>query len=382
MPFAEEFKDVYQCLILEVLEEAGYTVIRADDIKSQSNIISDIVKGIITSDLIVADLTGSNPNVYYELGIAHALDKKVILITQEINELPFDLRSYRVVGYSVHFAKITKAKKELFELATEAFKSNLPFGNPVKDFGNINRQSNELSIISNEFTTENHGDEMGLLDHRVNLEDGFEDLSKIIAEVGSKLSDEVTPEIDKTTQKITSGKYTTKQQRDIVRELSTHLEKYSSFIKPNNEKYRSLLKNVESSLEYMISGNIEVEGDVKAQLEEFLDSLSEVEKSALQGRQGFISLINTMGSLPKIEQSFDRANLFMVSELKEFVENIDQTISKFQDLIMPMILKNFIGRCFLNKVLKINFSKKSNLKQNSVTIHILLLLELVYQVLK
>ena len=139
MPFAEEFKDVYQCLILEVLEEAGYTVIRADDIKSQSNIISDIVKGIITSDLIVADLTGSNPNVYYELGIAHALDKKVILITQEINELPFDLRSYRVVGYSVHFAKITKAKKELFELATEAFKSNLPFGNPVKDFGNINQ---------------------------------------------------------------------------------------------------------------------------------------------------------------------------------------------------------------------------------------------------
>ena len=343
MPFAEEFKDVYQCLILEVLEEAGYTVIRADDIKSQSNIISDIVKGIITSDLIVADLTGSNPNVYYELGIAHALDKKVILITQEINELPFDLRSYRVVGYSVHFAKITKAKKELFELATEAFKSNLPFGNPVKDFGNINRQSNELSIISNEFTTENHGDEMGLLDHRVNLEDGFEDLSKIIAEVGSKLSDEVTPEIDKTTQKITSGKYTTKQQRDIVRELSTHLEKYSSFIKPNNEKYRSLLKNVESSLEYMISGNIEVEGDVKAQLEEFLDSLSEVEKSALQGRQGFISLINTMGSLTKIEQSFDRANLFMVSELKEFVENIDQTIS-------VIARGSQLGRAFIGKL--------------------------------
>jgi len=343
MPFAEEFKDVYKHLIFEELERAGYIVIRADDIKSQNNIMSDVVKGIITSDLIIADLTGSNPNVYYELGIAHALDKKVILITQAINELPFDLRSYRVVGYGLNFVKMAKAKKELFEFATEAFKSNLPFGNPVKDFGNINRQSNELSITSNEVMPENLDGEMGLLDHRVNLEDGFADLSKIIAEVGFKLSDEVTPEIEKTTKKITSGNYTTKQKRDIVRELSTHLEKYSSFIKPNNEKYRYLLKNVENSLEYMLSGNIEVEGDAKVQLEEFLDALAEVEKSALQGRQGFISLIDTMGSLPKIEQSFDRANVFMVSELKDFVENIDQTIS-------VIAIGSQLGRAFINKL--------------------------------
>lgn len=347
MPFAEEFKDVYQFLILEVLDKAGYTVIKADDIKSQSNIMSDIVKGIITSDLIVADLTGSNPNVYYELGIAHALDKKVILITQEINELPFDLRSYRVVGYSVHFAKIAQAKKELFELATEAFKSNLPFGNPVKDFGNINRQSSELSIISNEFMTENIDGEMGLLDHRVNLEDGFEGLSNIIIVMGSKLTHEVTPEINKTTEKITSNNYTTKQKRNAVRELSIHLEKYSSFIKPNNEKYRSILKNVENSLEYMLSGNVEVEGDAKAQLEEFLDALTEVKKSALQGRQGFVSLIDTMDSLPKIEQSFDRSKLFMLSELKDFVENIDQTISVIERT--SRLGREFISQLHTNK---------------------------------
>ena len=150
MPFAAEFEDVYKYLISEGLESAGYIVKRADDIKSQSNIIGDIVKGITTSDLIVADLTGANPNVYYELGIAHALNKKVILITQEIDDLPFDLRSYRVIGYSVYFAKMNQAKKELSELANEAFNGRLPFGNPVKDFGNINRQPKEFSIISND----------------------------------------------------------------------------------------------------------------------------------------------------------------------------------------------------------------------------------------
>lgn len=231
MPFAEEFADVYQYLISEGLESAGYTVQRADDIKSQNNIIGDIVEGIISSDLVVADLTGANPNVYYELGIAHALNKKVILITQEIDDLPFDLRSYRVIGYSVHFAKMNQAKKELSELASEAFNGSLPFGNPVKDFGRINRQSKELSILSNDFEREGSEEELGLLDYRVKLEDGLEELGSIVTEVGSKLTHEVTPEITKTGEKLTSGKYSTKQQRNAVRELSTYLQKYGAFVK-------------------------------------------------------------------------------------------------------------------------------------------------------
>lgn len=222
---------------------------------------------------------------------------------------------------------MNQAKKELSELATEAFNGRLPFGNPVKDFGSIHRQSKERAIISNEDEKEDHEGEMGLLDYRVKFEDGFEELSNIVTEVGSKLAHEVTPEITKTGEKLSSGKFTTKQQRNAVRELSTHLQKYSSFIKPNNEKYRSLLKDVESSLEYILGGNVEVESDAETQLQGFLDILTGVEKSASEGREGFVSLIDTMDNLPKIEQSFDRAKLFMISELKEFIENIDQTIS-------------------------------------------------------
>ncbi len=327
MPFAAEFEDVYKYLISEGLESAGYIVKRADDIKSQSNIIGDIVKGITTSDLIVADLTGANPNVYYELGIAHALNKKVILITQEIDDLPFDLRSYRVIGYSVYFAKMNQAKKELSELANEAFNGRLPFGNPVKDFGNINRQPKEFSIISNDVESECPDGEMGLLDYRVKFEDGFEELTNIVTEVGSKLAHELTPEIIKAGEKISSGIYSTKQQRNAMRSLSTHMQKYSAFLRPNNEKYRSLLKDVESSLEYILGGNIQVENDAETQLQVFLDVLSGVEESAAVGRQALVSLIEIMDNLPKIEKSFDSSKIFMMSELKEFIENIDQTMS-------------------------------------------------------
>ncbi len=328
MPFADEFSDVYEYLICNGLQDVGYAVKRADDIKSQRNIIGDIIEGIINSDLIVADLTGANPNVYYELGIAHALNKKVILITQEIDELPFDLRSYRVIGYSTHFTKMNQAKKELSELALEAFNGTLPFGNPVKDFGNITPSSGVTANALNSEKIETSTEDLGLFDYRIMLEDGFEELGSMLTEVGDKLANEVTPEITKTSEKINSGKLSTKQMRNIIRELAEHLQEYGIFLKPINEKYRVLLKDVESSLENMLSGDFEMENvEAEQELQNFLDILSGVEKSAFEGRQGFVCLIDTMESLTKIEKNFNRAKTFMITELKTFVDNIDQTIS-------------------------------------------------------
>lgn len=328
MPLADEFSDVYKYLISDCLQNAGYVVKRADDIKSQRNIIGDIVEGIVKSDLIVADLTGANPNVYYELGIAHAFNKKVILLTQEIDELPFDLRSYRVVGYSTHFAKMNQAKEELIELAVEAFNGSLPFGNPVKDFGNINPSSDVTVSTVNSSEPQTSGEDLGLLDYGVMLEEGFEELVRIVTEVGGKLEREVTPEVKKSSEKLNFGNLTTKQKLNIIRELAKYLQEYGAFVKPKNEKFRLLLKDIESSLENMLSGNYELGNKESEQkLQDFLDILSNLEKSAVEARQGFVSLIETMESLPKIENNFNRAKTFMATELKTFVDNIDQTIS-------------------------------------------------------
>lgn len=325
MPFAQELVDVYNFLIVKGLEQSGYVVKRADDIKSQNNILSDIISAIVSSDLIVADLTGSNPNVYYELGVAHALNKNVILLTQDIDELPFDLRSYRVISYSVHFSKMNQAKEELSQLAFEAFNGSLPFSNPVKDFSGMTTLTslNRLDASS----IDQYESEDGLLDYRLRLENGFEILGEIVTEVGSKLQEEVTPEILKAGEKINSGKCTTKQQHDIITGLASHLQEYGAFVKPNNDRYRELLKDVESSLDYLLGGNVEFDEAAEEQLAEFIDVLSGVRTSASEGRDSFAGLIGVMDGLPRIEKSFNRAKLFMSTELKDFLSNIDQTIS-------------------------------------------------------
>jgi hypothetical protein len=134
MPFDSEFDDVYKGFLHPVLKESGFDVKRADDIENQQNILRDIVEQIDRSDLIVADLTGLNPNVFYELGLAHALRKSVLLITQSIEEVPFDLKSYRLLEYDTHFARIENAKGQLSRYTIGFRDGSITFGSPVTDF--------------------------------------------------------------------------------------------------------------------------------------------------------------------------------------------------------------------------------------------------------
>jgi nucleoside 2-deoxyribosyltransferase len=72
---------------------------RADEVYGPGVIIADIVKQIVESKLIIAEITPANPNVYYEIGYAHALGKPTILIAEKATELPFDVSPFRVLFY-------------------------------------------------------------------------------------------------------------------------------------------------------------------------------------------------------------------------------------------------------------------------------------------
>lgn len=98
MPFDAGFNAVYAA-IRQASEQAGLRCRRADDIWENAAIIQDVVALIDRSKIVVCDCTGRNPNVFYEAGIAHTLGREVILITQNEQDIPFDLRHIRFVRY-------------------------------------------------------------------------------------------------------------------------------------------------------------------------------------------------------------------------------------------------------------------------------------------
>jgi hypothetical protein len=85
--------------VKSAVEDLQLECIKADDIWMNTTFIQDIFELIFTSRVIVADFTGKNPNVFYEVGIAHTLGKTVIPITQSIDDVPSDLRHHRVLLY-------------------------------------------------------------------------------------------------------------------------------------------------------------------------------------------------------------------------------------------------------------------------------------------
>lgn len=98
MPFDTKFNSVRDAIV-SMAESIGCTCLRADNVWKEDVLIQDVINLIIESKLIICDVTDRNPNVFYEAGIAHALGKKVVLITQNQADVPFDLRHLRFLHY-------------------------------------------------------------------------------------------------------------------------------------------------------------------------------------------------------------------------------------------------------------------------------------------
>lgn len=117
MPFGvESLSIVYEDFVKPTLaDRCQLRPERGDDVFGSNVIMDDITKSIRRARLIIADLTDRNPNVFYEVGIAHALNKQVLLMTQSIDDVPFDLRHRRALVYEYSPRGCKKLEKDLYD---------------------------------------------------------------------------------------------------------------------------------------------------------------------------------------------------------------------------------------------------------------------------
>lgn len=99
MPFSEDFLDYYESGIKEACKAVGVHCERVDEQRFDQTILERIYDQIQKADVVVADMSGRNPNVFYEVGYAHSLHKRVILLTQSTDDIPFDLKHHRHIVY-------------------------------------------------------------------------------------------------------------------------------------------------------------------------------------------------------------------------------------------------------------------------------------------
>jgi hypothetical protein len=126
IPFSQEFEVV--CDTIKKACSPEYRCQSGNDIWEESVIIQDIFNLIYRSQVVIVDFTGKNPNVMYELGIAHTLGKHVIPITQSLEDIPFDITHHRALKYLKNSEGLAELNKKLSEKIRQIlYLNNIPF---------------------------------------------------------------------------------------------------------------------------------------------------------------------------------------------------------------------------------------------------------------
>ena len=119
MPFARKFDEVYTAIksALEV-EELGIICHRADKVVRGGEVMKDVLHDLAEAELVIVDLTGKNANVFYELGIAHTVRcaESVLLITQTMKHVPFDVQHYRCIKYTLGDDGLMELRNKLAQM--------------------------------------------------------------------------------------------------------------------------------------------------------------------------------------------------------------------------------------------------------------------------
>lgn len=341
LPFLDDFLDLYE--VLKERYKNDFVFHHAGDMDNQQNILKDIVYGINEADVVIADLTGLNPNVFYELGLAHATKNKVIILTQDIGELPFDIKSYRAIEYSVKFNKIDNLYKELDKLLNGVKDNSIQFGNPVTDF--VKEQSkdsydlNEIERIEKSSDTSNLDEENGFLDYIIGMNDNSQLIQKEIVGLSSEL-EEISKKINDISDEI--GRKNTNYSsvdisyiKNLCRKIATPVEKGAEKIITHIGSINTYWRKMENDYLLLLDNKHFKRTENIDTINKNINSLKSIKNELIESNDSIEDFDDKINMLMGIERRLNRAMNTLSSGFNDYrllieiiVPSIDRLINK------------------------------------------------------
>lgn len=346
MPFSEDFLALFDELKQRFAE--GYVFTNAGDMDNQQNILRDIIDGLVNADVVIADVTGLNSNVFYELGLAHAMNKKVIIITQDIGELPFDIKAYRAHEYSMQFNKIPKLYEEISKCLDGAISGKIKYGNPVSDFSPelIERQARMHE--TSEEPMENHNQEddvlepddisdMGYLDYLADFDESASDMTKTIYSLGDDLG-ELNAAVTATVNTFNRAKSSSKTldpsfARNVTRKLSGPVNEFAGKMHTHTTNISEKWDRAENCyLAILDDKHILTPQNIKG-VKDGITSLAEL-KQVIDISNGQVEgFENSLRSCLGLERQLTKALNATIDELEQYLSMTDSMKSSIDRMI-------------------------------------------------
>lgn len=173
----EHHLGIFEQVIAPACEKYGIRAVRADSIAHAGDINEQICRHVVESDLVVADVSGGNPNVMYELGLRHITGKPTIHIG-ETGQLPFDIASIRTIRYQRSRSHLAGARKEIESALEAGLRDGFELLTPARVLRGLQSGDGSGSVAgAGDEESEADEDSPGLLDDFAVIEDGLDDMS-------------------------------------------------------------------------------------------------------------------------------------------------------------------------------------------------------------
>lgn len=357
MPFEDDLDRVYEEFVRDPLAEKGYDVSRADDISADQNIPRSIVRGIYEADLIVADITRQNPNVYYELGIAHVLRKPCLHIVQDFDDLAFDIRSYSAIKYSTFLSDAEILTKEILDKINRESGNEYKFSNPVDDYIGLQclcvdysgdillpQVSESDGKVSADHSYEDEPElsedgEMGILDAIALAFDGMNDVNEIVqganaemTELGEKMQRHTATSERLNAEPNQGGAI--RKRLILARRVASDMNHFSENVKDAAPKLHESWTKLDQGLgHYLSSYDIKNDEELES-TRTLIDSMTEMNGSNANAREALESLSLTFVNNRGLSRDVDRA---LRSSEKTLSDLIDEF--KYGESIMKRVIE-------------------------------------------
>jgi hypothetical protein len=336
MPFEDAFFEIFEMLRREFEDEFDFSHAGEED--NQHNILKDIIQPIYEADIIVADLTGLNPNVLYELAVAHTFNKKTIVITQDdLGQLPFDLKQYRAKNYSTHFKKFAELLEDMKRNLLGAVSGDVVYSNPVKDFLTQNKIDSVSWFSDEKISIGIDGSEKGFLDFLAGIEENTEMLTQNISDMISEM-ETMTEGVKKSSTDIenvnkTGGSGSASFVRKEAKKVAGYMNTFSAKLKTHNIEFVNCWNGVEKDILGLLESDISNKDKNKEHIISYMKALKALQLNITTSKESIISMKESSLGNIGVERTLNQAIRFLDEDLHTYVGVLDSMLTSVDKII-------------------------------------------------
>ena len=335
MPFGDSFFEAYEMIKTHFQDTYEFSNAAAED--NQQNILSDIFVPIYEADIVLADLTGLNPNVMYELGVAHCFDKKTITITQdELDMLPFDLEQYRTKKYNTYFKSFMELLDYLDKNFAGAIDGSIFYGNPIKDILE-KEQINFIKKMDKSHVCLPLDDaDKGFLDYLADIEEYTTQMNENIVKLGSQL-ELFNDGVNTSTREIenVSGSGRASFVRKQAKKIAGLISDFQKELQLHNNLNADLWNKIEvNTLGLLENEYVQIPVN-KTGVIQYIKSLYQMKIAVNAAKDNFNFVSESMNSLKSLERTLKQTITFIEDDFRSYKDwtiqvtaGIDRIIAK------------------------------------------------------